>query len=373
MAPLKSSLARSAKKLLGVFNQSDLSLRGATISRFVFDADIMITATNYEATSQSNNKAYVVFTSSGAVKISGPAAPNFSFDYLLVAGGGSGAGFGGGGGSNSYYGSANGTNSEAFGVIAAGGGGGGRYNGINGADGGSGGGGGFGNQYSPPEAGSGNIYPSTAPTPVALQGQAAPGQGNPGGDGSSNVYGGSGGGGAGGAGGNNTSNSSSGAGGVGVAAFSGDTDFPTSFGTTGPSAGRWFAGGGGGAGGTPVAEGGPHNAPGGDGGGGNGSNTDSAGEGNATANTGGGGGSVNIQGGGGAGGGGAGGVLTATSQSLTADTTYPIIIGTGAAAPQSADGGGQKAKGADGILVMRIPAPVMTTYTVGLNNNAFPS
>ena len=125
MAPLKSSLARSAKKLLGVFNQSDLSLRGAgnSVSRFVYEADIMITATNLGASSQSNNKAYVVFTSSGAVKISGPAAPNFSFDYLLVAGGGSGAGFGSG-----YYPGANGTNSTAFGVTAAGGGAGGVYN-----------------------------------------------------------------------------------------------------------------------------------------------------------------------------------------------------------------------------------------------------
>ena len=47
---------------------------------------------------QSLTTSYIVFTSSGAVKISGPAAP-FSFDYLLVAGGGSGAGFG----SGSYY------------------------------------------------------------------------------------------------------------------------------------------------------------------------------------------------------------------------------------------------------------------------------
>ena len=29
MAPIKSSLARSAAKLFGVFNQTDLSLRGA--------------------------------------------------------------------------------------------------------------------------------------------------------------------------------------------------------------------------------------------------------------------------------------------------------------------------------------------------------
>ena len=30
MAPFKSSLARSGKKLLGLFNQSDLTLRGST-------------------------------------------------------------------------------------------------------------------------------------------------------------------------------------------------------------------------------------------------------------------------------------------------------------------------------------------------------
>ena len=32
MAPFKSSLARSGKKLLGLFNQKDLTLRGATQS-----------------------------------------------------------------------------------------------------------------------------------------------------------------------------------------------------------------------------------------------------------------------------------------------------------------------------------------------------
>ena len=37
MAPLKSSLARSASKLLGVFNQTDLSLRGSTYNSKVSD------------------------------------------------------------------------------------------------------------------------------------------------------------------------------------------------------------------------------------------------------------------------------------------------------------------------------------------------
>ena len=37
MAPFKSSLARSASKLLGVFNQTDLSLRGAAYNSKVAD------------------------------------------------------------------------------------------------------------------------------------------------------------------------------------------------------------------------------------------------------------------------------------------------------------------------------------------------
>ena len=106
-----------------------------------------------------------------------------------------------------------------------------------------------------------------------------------------------------------------------VVAFSGDTDFPTSFGTPGPSAGRWFAGGGGGAGGTPPGQGGL-NAPGGAGG----VVMDqmlTGGEGNATANTGGGGGSSNIQGGGGAGGGGA---RSFNCHRTITDTTYPLLL-----------------------------------------------
>ena len=47
----------------------------------------------------------------------------------------------------------------------------------------------------------------------------------------------------------------------------------------------------------------------------------------------------------GAGGGGGWCVLSATSQSLLADTTYPITIGTGGADGQSAAGGGTKAAG----------------------------
>ena len=83
-----------------------------------------------------------------------------------------------------------------------------------------------------------------------------------------------------------------GQGGYGVAAFSGDTGIPASYGTPGPSAGRWFAGGGGAFDyfkGTSTA--------GGDGGGG-------AGGQDGTVNTGGGGGATDattIKGAGGSG------------------------------------------------------------------------
>ena len=45
MAPIKSSLARTVGKLLGVFNQPDLSLRGATqITRTSISADPEVTS-----------------------------------------------------------------------------------------------------------------------------------------------------------------------------------------------------------------------------------------------------------------------------------------------------------------------------------------
>ena len=348
MAPFKSSLARSATKLLGVFRDRDTSLRGYVQTSRRIPQTITVTGGGVGEAVISGGKAYISWTSSGALTVGGEKAPSLSFDYLLVAGGGGGAGYG-----PNYFGGGNGENSEAFGVIAAGGGGGSPYPASAGNAGGSGGGGGA------PEgsAGAGNKYPNAAPTPTALRGTAAPGQGNPGGSGGTGgLYGGSGGGGAGQAGEGNKPNTQSGYGGYGIAAFSGDTDMPTTYGTPGPSAGRWFCGGGGGAGGEPTGD---HNAPGGAGGGGNGSNiaSGSVGTGVAggTANTGGGAGARAQSGGGGAGGGGAGGYLTATGQTLTPGTPYTITIGDG--------GGGTPAarpKGGSGIFVFRIPAPVVS-------------
>ena len=351
MAPFKSSLARSATKLLGVFRDRDTSLRGYVQTSRRIPETITVTGGGVGEAVISGGKAYISWTSSGALTVGGEKAPSLSFDYLLVAGGGGGAGYG-----PSYYSGGNGENSEALGVTAAGGGGGSPYPAAAGAAGGSGGGGGA------PEgsAGAGNKYPNAAPTPAPLRGTAAPGQGNPGGSGgTSGLYGGSGGGGAGQAGEGNKPNSQSGYGGYGIAAFSGDTDMPTTYGTPGPSAGRWFCGGGGGAGGTPNPNGGPHNASGGDGGGGDGSNIASGsvgtGVGYGQDNTGGGAGARAQAGGGGAGGGGAGGYLTATGQTLTPGTPYPIVIGDG--------GGGSQTyypKGGSGIFVFRIPAPVVS-------------
>jgi hypothetical protein len=94
MAPLKSSLARTGKKLLGLFNQSDLTLRGATqTSRFV-PTEISATGGSkipsggymYHVFSFPNSDNFVVSSGSGDVEV------------LVVAGGGGGGSQHGGGG-----------------------------------------------------------------------------------------------------------------------------------------------------------------------------------------------------------------------------------------------------------------------------------
>ena len=94
MAPIKSSLAKSATKLLGVFRDRDLSLRGfaSSLRTSVFDA-------TGGTTIESGGSKYHVFTSSGAFNVNSGAATNI--EVLVVAGGGSGGtqhGGGGGGG-----------------------------------------------------------------------------------------------------------------------------------------------------------------------------------------------------------------------------------------------------------------------------------
>jgi hypothetical protein len=94
MAPFKSSLARSVGKLLGVSNQQDLSLRGATQSSRKTATFSATGGTEYS----SGSYKYHVFlaTSSPGFNISvlGPG----EVDCLVVAGGGGGSTAGGGAG-----------------------------------------------------------------------------------------------------------------------------------------------------------------------------------------------------------------------------------------------------------------------------------
>jgi hypothetical protein len=219
------------------------------------------TITGGNATFPAPDGIYHIFTSSGSLVV-GTAKGTESIEYLVVAGGGAGAAgngtyAGGGGGAggfrtgslplsvgNSTYpvtvgggGSPNadpGTPSNFGPIISTGGGGGGPGD-TDGSAGGSGGGGGGG------DAGAANVIP----------------QGFDGGAGSAGGGGGGGGGGAGSHGMNYNSGAGvdygAGHGGVGLAAFSGTNQIPPSYGTAGPPStptgpvqtGRWFAGGGG--------------------------------------------------------------------------------------------------------------------------------
>lgn len=101
MAPFKSSLARSASKLFGVFNQTDLSLRGATQTQRTGLPGLQ--ASGGTKSSPGNGYVYHVFTSPDTT----PAPHSFEITSgtgdvnLLVVGGG-------GGGGGKYGGSAGG-------------------------------------------------------------------------------------------------------------------------------------------------------------------------------------------------------------------------------------------------------------------------
>ena len=93
MAPIKSSLARSAKQLLGLFNTADLGLRGATqISK---RADNSVIASGGTEITSGNNK-YHVFLGSSEQDFS--VTKGGTCEILVVAGGGSGGYFYGCGG-----------------------------------------------------------------------------------------------------------------------------------------------------------------------------------------------------------------------------------------------------------------------------------
>ena len=252
-----------------------------------------LSATGGTTTTPGNGYKYHFFTSPGTFTVSSRGNLGGTIDYVLIAGGG-GGGYddGGGGGAGGYVenlsyitsvgdypitigaggaGGANpspntgvdGGNSVAFAHTMIGGGGGGGSSSNNGRPGGSGGG-----ERTNGTAGAGQNYPG--PTQQGFPGGhptdfAAPISGGGGGAGGTGTW-------------TGPSGDTPGAdGGPGKAAFSGDTGIPPSYGTPGPSAGRWFAGGGAGGGRTPAA------SQGGVGGGGN-LHSD------GTANTGGGGG-----------------------------------------------------------------------------------
>tara|TARA_Y100000592_G_scaffold51369_1_gene81232 strand:- start:289 stop:1224 length:936 start_codon:yes stop_codon:yes gene_type:complete len=96
MSPLRSSLAKTVGKLLGVYRNTDLSLRTTVKSKHVVP--------NFSATGGNQNTAggdapgngykYHVFTSSGSLVCTG--SPK-NIEFLVVAGGG-GGGYGNGGG-----------------------------------------------------------------------------------------------------------------------------------------------------------------------------------------------------------------------------------------------------------------------------------
>ena len=100
MAPFKSSLARSAGKLFGVFKEADLSLRGATFSdRYVVPP---FTATGGTKITSGSNVYHVFTSNQNFVVVSGTNTIE-----LLVVGGGGGTGGsyqGGGGGGGIAYG-----------------------------------------------------------------------------------------------------------------------------------------------------------------------------------------------------------------------------------------------------------------------------
>ena len=276
-------------------------------------------------------------------------------EYLVIAGGGGAGGYDG-----SYWDGGRGDNSVLTSpsspqTVTAYGGGAGRYNGTASQPGGSGGGspGGIGYGYNP----------STPPgilSPIPLPHPYGQTQGFPSG---ANTHGGGGGAGQAGQPGNPPDHPNSiptlGKGGDGKTAFDG-ANIPTSYGTTGPTPGRWFAGGGGSGGGTPFIEG-----PGGAGGGGHGICTPKSGQPepsrtdpgaptdvadtNGEQNTGGGGGGVGTlpPASTASGGGGAGGFMTGTLLVSPSPGAYPITIGGGGT------GDSTKAVGGSGIVIIR--------------------
>tara|TARA_B100000902_G_scaffold355935_1_gene369229 strand:- start:482 stop:1474 length:993 start_codon:yes stop_codon:yes gene_type:complete len=277
MAPFKSTQSFSVGHFLRTFRNRDGFGPAALNSPVRTDRGPKLIATGGAIETPGNGYKYHFLTANPHTFIITEQPGEISVNYIVVGGGGAGGQYpttgnsGGGGGAGGFI---TGTfpnmavgsypvtiaaqtaatagengNSSVFNSITAYGGGGGSPTytaaGNPGASGGGGGGAG------PTAGGDANkIQPdgtSAIPGPLSPQGQA----GGIGGPNDNTGY--SGGGGGAGVAGEESPGTASGKGGDGLAAFSGDTGIPASYGTTGPSPGRWFAGGGAGGpyGGTP--------------------------------------------------------------------------------------------------------------------------
>jgi len=96
MSPLRSSLAKSVGKLLGVYKDTDLSLRTTARSKHVVPP-FSATGGNQNTAggdAPGNGYKYHVFTSSGSLVCTGTPK---NIEFLVIAGGG-GGGYGNGGG-----------------------------------------------------------------------------------------------------------------------------------------------------------------------------------------------------------------------------------------------------------------------------------
>ena len=294
MAPLRSTLGRSLGRLIRLGRTKDLAgegtggaaLEGQLNSKYygardqVTENELKLGVTGGTLLAPGNGYRYHIFTGPGNLVVehlsTSPSPTANQVDYFIVGGGGSGGGeysgpnqvTGGGGGAGGVLtatgipvsatsypvvigdggaqpnpqgrnAGAPGGVTTVFGKTAYGGGAGGTYPSTGSLSGGSGGGSGRRNtgtyKY--------GLNPTT-PGPVINNFPAyEPGttQGYPGGvAGGTSNDGGGGGGGASAAG----AAGSNGNGGDGITAFSGDTGIPPSYGTPGPTTGRWFAGGG---------------------------------------------------------------------------------------------------------------------------------
>lgn len=194
MAPFKSTLARSVGKLLGVYKETDLSLRGDVQSNRFKEPPLSASGGNIDATAPGDGYKYHLFSADGTFVMSKSA----DIEVLLIGGGGAGSAYGspngaGGGGAGGVVHhsqltasgtltinvgdgaaeqadstKANGSDSTIVSpagpwTITAKGGGAGGYFGVAGNDGGSGGGGGgYGGNYSNTHASS-TQAPQNAP------------------------------------------------------------------------------------------------------------------------------------------------------------------------------------------------------------------